>query len=307
VSHLVTEIRKPMLAGEVEDVATLRYPLLCTPKIDGIRVMTIADTELQRWVGLSRSGIPLPNIHLQELVNDLRCSGLDGEMVASGAATFGEVDSAIMSREKRATLEFHVFDYTKHPLMPYWMRVQDYRTILHGAPSWVRPLLPEVAESPEQLLQLEARMLAEGHEGVMVRDPQGPYKHGRSTLREGWLLKLIRHRDEEAEVIGMKELMHNENAQERDAHGHSKRSTAQAGLVGAGTLGALLCRTAAGVEFSLGTGEGLTAELRARLFEMHQRGELVGRFAKYRHRPKGAKTKPRFPVFLGLRDERDMS
>src|SRR5690606_28483163 len=57
-------------------------------------------------------------------------------------------------------------------------------------------------ERASDVLDYESTCLARGYEGVMLRDPDGPYKFGRSTLREGTLLKLKRFEDAEAVVIG---------------------------------------------------------------------------------------------------------
>lgn len=51
------------------------------------------------------------------------------------------------------------------------------------------------------ILQLDAyenRMLQMGYEGVMLRSPNSPYKHGLSTVNENYLLKLKRFSDGEA-------------------------------------------------------------------------------------------------------------
>ena len=52
----------------------------------------------------------------------------------------------------------------------------------------------DLVQAPTQLADWEQRYLAQGYEGVMLRHPAGPYKPGRSTAREAWLLKLKRLR-----------------------------------------------------------------------------------------------------------------
>jgi len=63
-----------------------------------------------------------------------------------------------------------------------------------------------------ELETMEEKALAEGHEGIMVRRPSGLYKHGRATEKSQDLLKIKRFADDEAIVIGVTELMHNDNA-----------------------------------------------------------------------------------------------
>jgi DNA ligase-1 len=151
----------------------------------------------------------------------------------------------------------------------------------------------------------------------MIRSTAGPYKFGRSTEKEGWLLKLKRFEDSEAVVLGCYELMHNANEATKDELGHTKRSSHKANKQGRGTLGGLHVRDLkTGVEFDIGT--GFDDALRAELWSLHQlnvalqvpakfsAGAVVGRVAKYKFFPTGSKDKPRFPVFLGFRDSIDM-
>src|SRR6185312_4948109 len=73
------------------------------------------------------------------------------------------------------------------------------------------------------LAAYEQRCLAEGYEGIMVRDPAGLYKQGRSTVAEGGLLKVKQFLDAEATIIGFEEQMHNDNPRRAAAHGRARR------------------------------------------------------------------------------------
>jgi DNA ligase-1 len=208
-----------------------------------------------------------------------------------------------MSRDGAPRFEFHVFDYAADPSKPYLERVGDLDMQILGLQmesdrhDWLRPLVPSPIRSVEELVRYEEWCLDEGYEGVMIRSACGPYKFGRSTAREGYLLKLKRFEDAEAVVIGTEELLRNGNEQERDALGHAKRSKAKAGMVPGGTLGKLLVRRADGVEFAIGS--GFTAAQRAELWA--RRDALAGALVKFKHQPHGAQEAPRLPIFLGLR------
>lgn len=78
-------------------------------------------------------------------------------------------------------------------------------------------MLPVEIGSAAELAAYKEKCLSEGYEGVMVRDPAGPYKCGRSTEREGWLLKIKRFEDAEAEVLETYEGMSNYNEAGVDA------------------------------------------------------------------------------------------
>jgi DNA ligase-1 len=136
----------------------------------------------------------------------------------------------------------------------------------------------------------------------------GAYKLGRSTLKQGWLLKIKRFLDGEAEVIGFTEQLSNTNEKEINELGLSKRSSKKAGMVPAGRLGEFKVRELkTGVEFEVGTGLGLTLEMRQQIWD--NQASYLGKIIKYKHQPSGAKEngKPRFPVWLGFRHTDDLS
>lgn len=149
----------------------------------------------------------------------------------------------------------------------------------------------------------------------MLRDPLGPYKHGRSTLKEGYLLKLKRFTDAEAVIVGFEEQEQNCNKAKPDELGRQKRSTHKAGKFGKDTLGAFIVephpytslnQAAYGTpekRFRIGTGVGLTIELRQRIWD--DRASYLGKVVKYKYQEVGTKDAPRIPVWLGFRDERD--
>ena len=153
------------------------------------------------------------------------------------------------------------------------------------------------------LATFENRCQVEGYEGVMVRTPHSPYKCGRSTACEGWLLKIKRFEDAEAVVLGCVEGMSNLNPAEKDAFGRTKRSGCKENKIGRGTLGAFLVRDlTSGVDFRLSGFDTITAST-----IWARQASAIGRVVKFRHQPSGAKEAPRFPKFLGFRERWDMS
>jgi DNA ligase-1 len=147
--------------------------------------------------------------------------------------------------------------------------------------------------------------LNKGFEGTIVRDPDGRYKFGRSTMREGLLLKIKRFNDAEAVVVGVEELMHNGNEATLDRLGHSKRSSHKGNKMASGKLGALVVENVVNgkrVRFKVGT--GFKDNERKQLWS--DRNSLIGRYAKYKSMEFGTKDAPRHPVFLGFRHKNDM-
>ena len=139
-----------------------------------------------------------------------------------------------------------------------------------------------------------------GYEGVMVRVPWGTYKFGRSTESQGLLGKVKRFEDTEGTIVGYEELMRNENEATINNLGYQERSTAQAGQIPGGTLGALVV-SHPDWEDTFGIGTGFTADERFTLWQI--RDTLKGQSVKFKHQPAGAKDRPRFPSYLGLRKD----
>lgn len=291
-------ITKPLLAGSY-DPSKAKFPYAVTPKIDGIRFVMVDG------VALSRSFKPIRNKHIQALLAAYLPDGIDGELTCGD--TFQSSTSGIMSTDGEPDFHCWIFDYVEAitPItQPYIERLAtpELAAIEQHAPFSVTVLRPEIAHTEDQLRVIEARFLEEGYEGVMVRDPNGTYKCGRSTTKENILLKVKRFLDDEAVLIAIEEMEHNLNEAEQDAFGRIKRSTSQEGKVGAGTTGTLVVRNSEGIEFGIGT--GLDAAMRAEIWS--NQAAYIGQSVKYKYFPVGIKERPRHPVFLGFRDFDDL-
>jgi DNA ligase-1 len=136
----------------------------------------------------------------------------------------------------------------------------------------------------------------------MLRDPDGKYKFGRSTMREQGLIKIKRVHDDEAKITGFEELMINSNEAEVNALGLQERSTKKSGLVPGGTLGALICQHKNGKPFKIGT--GYDEATRRRLWK--RRYYLSGKYVKYKYQELTPDGIPRFPVYKGLPAEEEL-
>jgi DNA ligase-1 len=293
---------RPMLAAKLDDMPA-RYPLLASPKLDGVRALIINGEVL------SRSLKPIPNQHVQELFGRQALEGFDGELIVGSPVAsdaYRATMSGVMSQSGEPDVTFHVFDNYTLAYETFDVRLASVVRAIIKLRNGNRRIhsVPHILVShDEDLLRYETCMLSEGYEGVMLRHPDGVYKHGRATLREGSLMKLKRFEDSEAVVLGCDELMHNANEATRDELGRTKRSSHKAGKVGRGTLGALHVRDVkSGVEFDIGT--GFDDATRKALWGV--RTTLPGKLVKYKYFPSGSKDKPRFPVFLGFRDLTDL-
>lgn len=285
---------KPMLSGKLASLDKLFFPCYCTPKFDGIRCL------IKDGIAVSRTLKPIRNKHVQAMLKGLP-DGLDGELMLEGTANFSEVSSAIMREDGEPNFRYLVFDSISAG--GYLQRVMRIELQAALVSRFVSVILPEQIDNLEMFESFESKCLEAGFEGVMIRKEHGPYKFGRSTSNEGYLLKWKRFIDSEAEVVGFIEQNHNANEKEKDALGHSKRSQHKKNLIPVGTLGALLVQDLkTKIEFSIGT--GFSGADRAYIWGM--RKKLISKIVKYKYQEIGVLEKPRFPVFLGFRDKEDM-
>lgn len=291
---------RPMLAATVTDSAALPFPLVASPKLDGVRALVRDGTVVSRNLKL------IPNQAVQDLLGHSFLNGLDGELLVgdpTAADCFRVTTSAVMSVAGVPAVQLAVFDRWDLGGLPFKERFDAATDAVRGANAPVQLVPHELLPNLAALEAYEADALAKGYEGVMLRRPEGIYKHGRATAREGYLLKLKRFVDAEAVVVGTVEQLANENAATRNALGHLERSSHRANKRAKGCLGALVVRDrTTGREFEVGT--GFTQAEREALWRA--RGELTGRVVKYKSQPTGVKAKPRFPVFLGFRDPVDI-
>lgn len=284
---------KPMLSASLDGIPleTLRYPLFVSPKLDGVRALVLDGTVY------SRNMKPIRNKHVQKLFMNLH--GLDGELIV-GSPTDGHVlnrtQSGVMSFDGEPDVRLHVFDSIGDAFAGESFR-RRYDYLFTGqADTYDSIQIVEHHEvfSPEQALALEQRYLEMGYEGIMLRDPNGPYKEGRSTLREGYLMKLKRFMDGEGEVASLEEGRHNENELTRDELGRAKRSKHQENLTGAGMVGSIILKD--GMRLSPGI---MTHAERGFYWEHPE--QLVGKIVHWRAFGYGALNTPRFPRYYGIR------
>jgi len=114
------------------------------------------------------------------------------------------------------------------------------------------------------------------------------------------MLKLKRFMDDEAVVVGMQALEHNNNPLGINELGYAHRTSHQANKVVMDELGALVVKWHDKI-FNIGT--GFTSAERHNIWSEGTRN--FGRTVKFKYLAVGMKDLPRHPVFLGWRDARD--
>lgn len=278
---------KPLLAVNA-DLSALVFPMLASPKMDGIRCLITDDGPV------TRSLKPIPNDHIRSALAVLPV-GYDGEILTFTLGKrddFNTVQSKVMNRSGYPEFKFNVFDNfaIDKGFSARLASVVDRHPFMTP--------VPHIRIEDMAALDIYERRCVEdlGWEGVMLRAPHGPYKFGRSTVSERILLKVKRFTDDEAIIVGTVEQMENQNEARENALGHTERSSHRSGLVPKDTLGAIQCDWK-GVRFEIGT--GFTQAQRDDLWS--RRDSLKNQKVTFKYQGTGPNGAPRFPVFLGIR------
>ena len=222
------------------------------PKYDGIRAMTSGGKLY------SRTGKLIPNKYLQEKFSCLE-DGWDGELYTHGV-DFNTIQSQVMSEDgEPSDIEYVVFDSLLYTELNY----QIYGSINTAPPT---------LEYLNQTLQIA---LDEGYEGIMFRNLDCEYKHGRSSKTKLELVKIKAFKDTEGICLGIN--------QEVDKDGNLKESMGSLQMDG----------------FKIGT--GFDAAFRKQVWDNPEL--VIGKQITYKYQELSSYGIPRFPVFLHVRLE----
>lgn len=300
---------RPMLAAgiTVEQLPKLRYPKVLQVKYDGIRAVC------RQGNMVSRSGKLLPNVYIQQFFKEVHkvCESfhlMDGELIVgqpNDASVCMNTTSGVMSIGGEPDFTFYVFD--RAIAYSYEERREQISAVLDRLPAEFRNRIKLVGDfevsghkEVEQYLQ---QFFDDDLEGCILRSFESPYKHGRSTVKQEYLLKLKDIRDSEAVVVGFEPLQTNMNEAQKSELGYTTRSSHQDGKITQDSLGALIVR-ATEWRGCFRVGTGFTRAQRDRMWEA--RKSLWGEYIKFKYLFAGMKDLPRHPVFLGFRSPRDM-
>jgi DNA ligase-1 len=307
-----------IFSGKPEEVpknlALIKYPALVSIKYDGWRMF-----EFGGEVKL-RSLKPPKNAWTQKVMRELfreaaslGVKGLDGEAIPGNPYDHNAMQactSAFNCNYREIPFGFYVFDCYQYGDKPFadrlryaadavaalqnrgWLREQ-------GAPVHVEAVEHSLVQNETELFIYYDEIILRGLEGVMGRDPRGPYKYGRSTMKESWLWALKPYVDDYAVITGYEEMLENQNELTTNERGYASRQGLKEFLVPKGTLGKFICRSPKFEKpFGVGMGVGLTFALRDEIWA--NRPAYLGGFMKYKYQEVGGKERPRQPKFMGL-------
>lgn len=291
---------KPLLSCEVP-LDKVNFPIYVSTKFDGIRALVIDG------VVYSRSLKQIRNKHVQQLFGKPEYNGFDGELVVGNIYAkdvFQKTTSGVMSEDGTPDVTFHVFDLWNMPTFNYEYRQRELQEIILNGENYKGIVYTsthkcKTVEDLEFFLNHEKNV---GGEGLIGRNPSGLYKYGRSTPKEQLSIKFKFFEQEDFEVVGFTERMHNTNEQTRDGLGYAERSSAKDGLVPMNTLGSLVLKYK-DTTFSCGT--GFDDKLRQEIWD--NKSFYLGKLASIRYMSVGSKDLPRVPSFQGFRHSDDIS
>ena len=292
---------KPLLSATLEHslIQHLNYPLIGSPKLDGIRCI------IHGGQAVSRNLKPFRNQHVQDCLHNLP-EGLDGELIV-GEPNVGNVlnrtFSGVMSADGKPDFTFWVFD--KYNGTGTFESRLDRLSFHTNSFEHAKVVTHNHIRSPAELTSFEELALKDGYEGIMLRDPRGRYKFGRSTLSEAILMKLKRFTDGECTVVAIREGMTNLNEQTMNALGYMERSKHVSNMAPSGQVGTIIGRDCAtGETYDVSPGR-MTQDMR--IYYLNHPGELIGKIIKHKSFDYGAVNTARFRTFQAFRDEGDMA
>lgn len=233
-------------------------------KIDGVRAI---------WDGSRFRSRNMNDFYAPpSFTRNLPRHALDGELT-TGRGGFQDTVSIVRSRADKGwkRIAFLVFDTYGDLRSPFEQRQRELEAIVRAADTLQLFQLPQIrCKGPAHLKTYADHILANGGEGVMLREPGSRYEPRRSST----LLKVKRFHDTEARVIGY-------------VAGKGKH---------AGRLGALKCTaTLAGKRVAFQVGTGLSDAER-------ERPPRIGSRITVRFQELTRDGVPRFPIYIAERN-----
>ena len=295
---MINNIR-PLLSCEVP-LDKVKFPIYISTKFDGIRALVI------EGIVYSRSLKPIRNKHVQKLFGKPEYNGFDGELIVGDVYAkdvFQKTTSGVMSKDGCPDVKFYVFDLWNMPDEEYESRQRVLQDLLLQDSTMSNVVYTmihkcQTVEDLEFFLNHEKNV---GGEGLIGRSPNGVYKYGRSTPKEQLSIKFKFFQQEEFEVVGFNERMHNTNEQKRDVLGYAERGSSKEGMIPMDTLGSLVLKYGS-TTFSCGT--GFTDALRDEIWFNQEK--YLGKLASIRYMSVGSKDLPRVPSFIWFRHAEDI-
>lgn len=207
---LVPEFDLMLAPNEIADITKVRYPIYVQPKLDGYRCI------YHNGAMYSRSGKSFANKHIPEYfasVFGLNDYTLDGELYAPGHS-FNQLQTILNNQTAPLPNDLKYFIYdcmpkaewdAKKARKPYSDRYKQINKVVAALADYkkVLAIANDLTQTSKEVVDLYKTYLANGMEGVMLKDPEGLYQWKRVTVRSGEMLKVKPYKTEDLEVTGI--------------------------------------------------------------------------------------------------------
>lgn len=295
---------------------------LASTKYDGNRCLVLSG------IAFTRSMKPFPNKHLPAFlkrlieVSRVQDYGFDMELYDSTLAHHAKHTSIFNSHDKPIpdTMGVYIFDAFeraewesackgvafRHRIGTYTDIVDAFRAQGHKQYHAVKQV--EVA-SVEELQRIFAIKVDKGFEGLMVRHPDGEYKHGRATLNQGLIYKMKPFETHDVLVVDVIQRRRLKKGVERkrDERGYMERVHAKDAYELDDNVGTIRVRFKNGTESEVNFGVGWTLERRrTEVWEPFRKSKknIVGKVVEIKHMTIGAKDGVRIGTLVRFRPDK---
>lgn len=340
---------KPILApNEQPNLEELNYPLMASYKLDGIRCI------FYKGQILSRSLKQIQNKQLREKFEPIRKYSEENDLILDGEIysqelTFQEITSFVMTQDfedKKSIKKFgkvmEIPDHLKYYCFdcldkftgvnnPFKKRITACYAVQENITDVMEVVKHISIISDEFVTNLFENALEDGYEGLILRDPNGLYKFGRGTLKEGIIYKVKPYKTFDAVITGVvqstivdpnaekktNELGRSVTSKKKDDRILIEKASAfnvdyKRGCLDCDGEGAncngehgdcTSCKGTGILTYSLKVVLAMTDEEKEEMWK--NRESYIGRWIQYKGMLVGAKDVPRHPVMERFREDKD--
>lgn len=238
---------------EEKRLAKWEPPYIVQPKLNGERCRAIIDADGEVELLSSELNIVTGVPHIREQIKSLglRNVEFDGELYRHGMP-FSEIHSIVSRGEDNLRDDYELIQYHRFDLVTSAPQIIRTSNLLEAPEtSHLKTVYSEIVEDLDSVISAVDNFVADGYEGIVVRNLSAPYVRKRSVNMMKWKPR----KTDTYMIVDFRE--------EVDKHGVPK-----------GSLGAVICIGADDETFRVGS--GFTQEQRRVLWE--HRGELPGKF-----------------------------
>jgi len=293
----MVQFKPTLFPNEKPDLNKIKFPLLASTKLDGIRCI-FKDGQM-----LSRSLKEIPNKQLQDKFKNLKEYSLKYNMILDGEIygermTFQQITHYVMTDDLESeilpeNLKFYCFDALSN------MNTEiDFTHRIKSIPLFENLVSVKqvIVNSKVDVDNMFDDVIASGFEGIILKNPFSKYKFGRFTLKSGDGFKVKPYETFDAEVIGIEERFENLNESMTNELGHSfKRNTIDA-KKGTGLAATFIVKYNNEEQRVCITG---TEEFRRNIW--NNKKDFIGKWIEYKGMVLGSVNKIRHPVYLRMR------